>query len=79
MERLINRKNISPTTIGQKPQVSFAIANNLLIPSIKAIALKIFPQTTTATTWNNFENPKDGSSGMKHLERCSYILSKSSP
>ncbi len=53
--------------------MSFSIANNLLTPSIKATDLKITPQATT-TIWNNFENPKDGSSSMKHLSRCSYTI-----
>jgi hypothetical protein len=56
--------------------VSFAIANNLLTPSNKVVNLKITPRVTKAT-WNNFKNPKDGSSGMKHLERCSYTIPKS--
>jgi hypothetical protein len=48
--------------------MSFAITNNLLIPMIRATNLGISPQ---ATTWNNSKNPKGGSFGMKHLERCS--------
>jgi hypothetical protein len=64
--------------IGRKPPVPFAIANNLLVPSFRAINLRISPQTTT-TTWNNSENPKDGSFGMKHFERCSYTILESPP
>jgi len=31
------------------------------------------------STWNNFENPEDGSSGMKHFKKCSYTIPKSPP
>ncbi len=48
----------------------------MLDPNTRAIDLVISPQTTTITTWNNSKNPKDGSSGMKHLERCSYTIPK---
>jgi hypothetical protein len=65
--------------IGQRPLVSFAIANNLLTPSNRAIDLGISPQTTTTTIWNNSENLKDGSFGMKHHKRCSYTILKSPP
>jgi len=37
-------------------------------PNTKATNLGISPQTTTTTTWNNFENPKNESSRMKHLK-----------
>jgi hypothetical protein len=40
MEWLINQKNTSPITIGQRPPVSFAIASNLLAPNIKATNLR---------------------------------------
>jgi len=56
--------------------MSFAIANNLLAPSIKT-NLRIFPQTTIVIAWNNSKNLEDGSSSMKHLERCSYTILKS--
>jgi hypothetical protein len=51
--------------------MSFAIANNLLAHNTRAMDLGISPQTTIAITWNNFENPEDGSFGMKHLKKCS--------
>ncbi len=57
----------------------FAIANNLLTPSSKAIDLGISPQAIVVAGCNNSENPKDGSSGMKHHERCSYTVLKSPP
>jgi hypothetical protein len=60
MERLISWKNTLPLIIGRRPPMPFAIANNLLAPSTKAINLKISPQATASTTWNNYENPKDG-------------------
>jgi hypothetical protein len=59
--------------------VSFAIANNLLAPNIRAIDLKISPQTTITTTWNNFENLEDGSSSMKHFEKCSNTIPGNPP
>ncbi len=74
MEWLISWKNTSPTIIKQKPPMSFAIINNLLDPSIRAIDFKISPWITITTTWNNFENHEDGSSGVKHPKRCSYTI-----
>jgi hypothetical protein len=60
--------------------VSFAIANNLLTPNIRAIDLRISPQAiVVVTTWNNFKNLKDGSFNMKHLERYSYTIPKNPP
>ncbi len=59
--------------------MSFAIANNLLTPSTRATNLGISPQVLTIVTWNNFENLKDGFFGMKHPERCSYIILKNPP
>jgi hypothetical protein len=53
-------------TIRRKPQVSFAISNNLLAPSTKGTDLKISPRATIAVAWNNSENPEDGSNNMKH-------------
>jgi hypothetical protein len=55
----------------------FTIANNLLALSIKATNLRIFPQTTIVIALNNSENFEDGSSSMKHLERCSYTILES--
>jgi len=60
--------------IGQRPPMFFAIANNLLTPNIEATNLGISPQTTIATTWNNFENHENGFSSMKHFERCSNTI-----
>jgi hypothetical protein len=60
-----------------KTQVSFAIANNLLAPNIRATNLGIFPGTTIIATWNNSENPKDESFGMNHSKRCSYTIPES--
>lgn len=57
--------------IGRRLVVSFAIANNLLGPNIKVINLEISPSAIVIITWNNFENFKDESFGMKHLEKCS--------
>jgi hypothetical protein len=51
--------------------MSFTIANNLLAYNTRAIDLKISPQTTITIAWNNFKNLEDGSSSMKHLEKCS--------
>ncbi len=48
--------------------MSFAIANNLLTPNIKATNLRISPQVIITIIWNNFENFKDASSNMKELE-----------
>jgi hypothetical protein len=70
---------MSPMIIGRKPLVFFAIANNLLAPSTRATDLGISPQATIAASWNNFKNPKDGSSSMKHFERCSYTILESPP
>jgi hypothetical protein len=56
--------------------MSFAIANNLLTPIIRATNLKITLQTTTIA-WNNFENLKDRFPGMKHLEKYSYTILES--
>jgi hypothetical protein len=50
--------------------MSFASANNLLALSTKAIDLGISPWETTIV-WNNFENPEDGFSSMKHPKKCS--------
>jgi hypothetical protein len=63
--------------IGQRPPMFFAITNNLLTPSIRAIDLKISLQTIVVTTCNNFEKLTDGSFGVKHPERCSFIIPKS--
>jgi hypothetical protein len=60
--------------IGQKPPMSFAIVNNLLAPNIRAIDLRIFQWATIVIAWNNSKNLKDGSSNMKHPERCSYTI-----
>jgi len=54
--------------------MSFTIANNLLAPITKAINLGISPQTIIIATWNSFENPEDGSFGMKHPKKCSYTI-----
>ncbi len=43
MEQLMSQKNTSPTIIKQRPPMSFAIINNLLDPSARAIDLKISP------------------------------------
>ncbi len=52
--------------------MSFAIAKNLLTPNTRAIDLKISPWAiVVVVAWNNFKNPEDGSSSMKHFERCS--------
>jgi hypothetical protein len=59
--------------------MSFVIANNMSTPSTRAINLRISPQATTIIAWNNYENPEDGSSNMKHPKRCSYIIPKSPP
>jgi hypothetical protein len=41
--------------------MSFAIANNLLTPNVRATDLGISPWATVITTsYNNFENLKDG-------------------
>jgi hypothetical protein len=32
-----------------------------------------------ATTWKEFENLENGSSNMKHPERCSYTILESPP
>jgi hypothetical protein len=53
-------------TIGRKPPMSFAIANNLLTPSTEATYLRISPQTTVTTIWNNFEKHEDGFSSMMY-------------
>jgi hypothetical protein len=60
--------------IGKKPPMSFAIANNMLAPNIKAANLRISPQVTTIITWIHFENPKDGSFG-KNILRNVHIPS----
>jgi hypothetical protein len=59
-----------PTTIGQRPLMFFAIANNSLALNIRATNLGISPQTIVATIWNNYENLEDVSSNMKQFERC---------
>jgi hypothetical protein len=51
--------------------MSFAIANDLLAPSTRAIKLRISPWATIVVVWNNFKNAKDESSGMKHYDKCS--------
>ncbi len=79
MEWLINRKNTLLMAKEQWPQMSFAIANNMLAPNIMAIDLKISPPKTTTTIWNNSKNPEDGSSNMKHPKRCSYTIPKNPP
>jgi hypothetical protein len=65
--------------IGRRPPISYAIVNNMLPPSIRATNLGISPQATTSTTWNNFENLEDASSGLKHPKRCSYTILESPP
>jgi hypothetical protein len=65
--------------IGQRPLVSFAIANNVLTPNIRATDLGISPRAIVTITWNNSENLEDESFGMKHLKRCSYTIPKSPP
>jgi hypothetical protein len=59
--------------------MAFAIANNMLAPNTMVVDLKTSPPKTTTVVWNNFENPEDGSSGMKHFERCSYTIPKTPP
>jgi hypothetical protein len=71
MEQLISQKDTSFTAIGQRPSVPFTIANNMLTPNTKATNLGISPWTTIGTMYNNLENFKDGSYGMKHLKICS--------
>jgi len=46
----------------------------MLTLSIKATDLGIPPQVTIIVTWNKSESLEDGSSGMKHLKRCSYTI-----
>jgi len=58
--------------------MSFAIANNLLAPNIRAIDLRISPWAITLITYNSFEKFEDGSFGMKHLEKCSLTIPDSS-
>jgi len=68
----MSQKNVSPKTMGQRPPMPFAIANNLLAPKTRVADLGISPQTTTTTiTYNNSKNLEDGSSSMKHPQRCS--------
>ncbi len=62
--------------IGQRPSMSFAIPNNMLTPSTKATNQGISPRTTTTVAQNKYENPKNGSFSMKHLEKCSYTIPK---
>jgi hypothetical protein len=57
--------------------MSFAIANNLLTPNIKAINPRIFPRTIAVIAWNNFGNLEDGFSSMKHPKKCSYTILES--
>jgi hypothetical protein len=57
--------------------MSFAIANNLFTLNIRAIDLGISPQAIATIAWNNFKNHEDGSSSMKHFERCSYTIQES--
>lgn len=52
----------------------FAITNNLLAPNTRTTKLGISPQAITTITWNNSENPKDGSSSMG----CLYTIPESS-
>jgi hypothetical protein len=68
MERLISQRNTFPTTIRQRPLVSFAIANNLLAPSIKAIDLRISPQVIALVACNSFEKFEDMSFGLSALQ-----------
>ncbi len=65
--------------IGQRPLVSFTIANNLLAPSTKAIDLGISPRTIVTIAWNNFKNFEDGSFGMKRPKRYSYTILDNPP
>jgi hypothetical protein len=65
--------------IGQRPLVSFTIANNLLAPNTRAINLRISPKTIITTTWNNFENFENESFGMKRPKRYSYTILESPP
>jgi hypothetical protein len=67
-------KNTFPTTIRQRPPMSFAIANNLLAPNIKAIDLRISPWAITLITYNSFEKFENGSFGMKYFEKCSLTI-----
>jgi hypothetical protein len=53
--------------------MSFIITNNLLTPNTKARPKDI---PTCNNNLENFENPKDGSFGMKHLKSCSYTIPK---
>jgi hypothetical protein len=62
----MSQKNVSPKTMGQRPPMPFAIANNLLAPKTRVADLGISPQTTTTITYNNSKNLEDGSSSMKH-------------
>jgi hypothetical protein len=59
--------------------MSFAITNNLLVLNIKATKLGISPRAIVTIAWNNFQNPKDGSFGMKHLKIYSYTIPKNPP
>jgi hypothetical protein len=49
----------------------FAIANDLLAPSIRATKVGISSRAIAIVVWNNFENVEDESSGMKHHDKCS--------
>ncbi len=40
--------------------MSFAIANNLLAPNIRAIDLRISPRAIAPVGYNSFENFEDG-------------------
>jgi hypothetical protein len=70
MEQLISQINILLMVIKQIPLEYYAMANNLLTSNTKVIDLGISPWATI-TTWNNYENLEDGSSGMKHPKKCS--------
>jgi hypothetical protein len=63
--------------IRRRPLVSFAIANNLLAPNIRATNLGTSALTIATPIWNNSKNPEDWSFGMKHRKRCSYTILES--
>ncbi len=79
MEWLISQRNTLPTIIIWRPPLSFAIANNLLTLSIRAIDLRISPRAIIIIAWNNFENLEDASSDMNHPKKCSYTIPESPP
>ncbi len=69
-------KNTLRIPIGQRPLMSFAIANNLLAHGTKATDLGISPHATATILWTNSKNPKKIDPLIWSTPKCVHIPSQ---